>query len=869
MTKRSILQALAGSMLVSLLVFAVLSWPLPRMATEAIPSSAQNLEHPSWRSMIPGDQLQLLYHFDLMRDMLHGRIPWFQNPYEFNQGDDRAGYRPGAYFFPMSGVYAVLAERVGQAAGWNLTLWLSVALGTFFTWGWLRRFTHDRLALGVGVAAGLLLPFRWISLFGGSPAGIALMWLPLLAWGLDVAIRRATVASGIWVGAVLLALFWADLQIFYLTMLGLPLVAAISLLGHAEPLPWRRWWRPVPGALFFVVLIAFFYLWRKEHLAGSTMSAGRNEAEVLLFSPLLCGFWWGGKGVNGWIFMGFATILALVFAWSRLVIHALGKPGRSRDWRWMALLLLLGMGIGVGGMLALGMNGPLNGAMMKLARAALPYYTMIRQPAKIMGVLSLWMTWLLAVGFACQTSDSRSLKRWIRGVAGVVLVGMVLEVTHAYSATLCRLEPDQPAYARVAQEAARDRNGPGRLLALPLWPGDSMDTAVPLYYCQQYGLRMLNGYSPVVSPDYIEQVFHRLESLNQGAATGDQIDFLLERGIRFLVVHENLYPEKVSPFPVGETLRRLKGHPRIQFLEQSGPVHAFRLLTTTEARVGRVPGSRLFPTAFPARHWEVEVQRSVGGRAVADATASRGEVWHAVADGRVDQPWFTTRLARVAPAEDLAWWVRVRGTGCLLLQTRWGDDVFPEERFAFASPDWQWQELPLPPTATFEQAQLKATLVTGDLLVDVVLLVAGPWPHAVWPTTGMWIPATAFFRAGYSASDGTSVVVRRDHDPNVKLFYGPRLPMPMGTYRVALDYTTDAPDGETLGHLGVQVDAGDSLSEAPVIAGQPAVLEVRVESNRPLLVTLDYNRAQDMTLHGVTITAIADSAGAPSESAIP
>lgn len=870
MTKRSILQALAGSVAASLLVFVVLSWPLPRMVTEAIPSSAQNLEHPSWRSMIPGDQLQLLYHFDLMRDMLHGRIPWFHNLYEFNQGDDSVGYRPGAYFFPMSGVYALLAERLGQAAGWNLTLWLSVALGTFFTWGWLRRFTHDRLALGVGVAVGLLLPFRWISLFGGSPAGIALMWLPLLAWGLDVAVQRATVASGVWVGAVLLLLFWADLQIFYLTMLGVPLLAAISLLGHTEPLPWRRWWRPVPGALFFVVLIALFYLWRKDHLAGSTMSAGRGLSEVLIFSPLPRSFWLGGRGANGWIFLGFAITLALVFAWSRLLVHALGKRGMPRDWRRIALLLLLGGGLGVGGGLALGMNGPLNGAMLKLARAALPYYAMIRQPAKIMGVLPLWIAWLLAVGFAGQVGDSRSWRRWTRGLAGVVLVGMVVEVTRSYSATLCRLEPEQPAYARVVQEAARDRDGPGRLLALPLWPGDSMDTTVPLYYVQAYDLRMINGYSPVVSPDYIEQVFHRLESLNQGAATENQIDFLLERGIRFLVVHENLYPEKVSPFPVNEMLRRLKGHPRIQFLEQSGPVHAFRLLTPSEARVGRVPGTRPFPTAFPARCWEAELQRSTGGgAAVADATASGGAVWHAVAADSTEQAWFKTRPARVAPAEDLAWWVRVRGTGRLLVQTRWGEECLPEERLEFASPEWHWQVLPLPPSAVFNPAQLKVTLAEGDLQVDMVLLVAGPWPLVHWPAEGMWIPAVSFFRAGYSAPDGTSVVLRRDHDPDVKLFYGPRLPLPMGVYRVALDTTTDAPDGESLGRLGVQFGTAGGTNEVVVIAGSPAVLEVRVECNLPVLVTLDYNRAQDMTLHGVTLTAVAESAGALNESATP
>ena len=290
MAKRGILLSAAGAAAASLLLFGVMSWPLARQATEAIPSSAQNLEHPPWRAMIPGDQLQLLYHFDLVRDMLHGRIPWFRNPYEFNQGDDEAGYRPGAYFLPMSGVYAVLAERLGQAAGWNLTLWLSVAFSAFFSWQWLRRFTEDRLAAALGTGLILLVPFRWISLFGGSPAGIALMWLSLLAWGVDAAVNRPTLASGFGAGAAMLVLFWADLQTFYLAVMFLPVLLAISLLGHEEPPPWRRWWRPVPGAAVSLALLSVFYLWRQRHLDGSTMSAGRSLCEVQLFSPHPRGF---------------------------------------------------------------------------------------------------------------------------------------------------------------------------------------------------------------------------------------------------------------------------------------------------------------------------------------------------------------------------------------------------------------------------------------------------------------------------------------------------------------------------------------------------------------------------------------------------
>lgn len=141
----------------------------------------------------------------------------------------------------------------------------------------------------------------------------------------------------------------------------------------------------------------------------------------------------------------------------------------------------------------------------------------------------------------------------------------------------------------------------------------------------------------------------------------------------------------------------------------------------------------------------------------------------------------------------------------------------------------------------------------------MVLLVGGPWPLDHWPAEGMQIPAVVFFRAGYAAPDGSSVVLRCDHDPDVELFYGPRLPLPFGNYHVELNYSTDAPDGTILGRLGVRFGRDSAAEWVPVISGSPAVLAVRADTNLPCTVALDYARTHDMTLHGVTITAVADS----------
>ena len=851
---RSNLPVLAGTLAASWLVFMVMSWPLARHMTEAIPSSAQNVESPPIRAMIPGDHLQLLHHYDLMRDMLHGRIAWFSNPYEFNLGDDAAGYRPGGYFLPMSAVYAAVAERWGQALGWNLTLWLTVAFSAYFSWRWLRRFTDDRLAAALGGAVLLLAPFRWISLLGGSPTGAALMWLPLLAWMLDVAITRGTLASGFGLGFAVFALFWADMQIFYLTMLFVPVWALMSLLGHDERLPWRNWWRPVPGGGLFLILIAAGYLWRKPYLASSTMGGGRDVVEVLLFSPHRQGFLFGGAGADGWIFLGISVVVAMAIAWGRLLAQSLNDGTRRRDWGRFALALVVLLALAGGGGLALGMQSPAGGYLIQKARALLPHYDMIRQPAKIMAPLLMVVAWLVTAGLARQPGDRLLWRRFKAGAAAVCLLGLILEVTASFSATLCLLPPEQGAYDRVAREARRDREGPGHALALPIWPGDSTDTAVPLYFAQKYGLRMVNGYSPIVSPDYVENVFLRLMSFNHGDVTDEQLDFLIERRIRYLLLHENLYPEKVSVFPVGEVLRRLKGHPRVQFLEQDGPVHAFRLLETKQARVGRVPGLRMFPAVFPARQWVAGELRCQGGQLLEESISSSGSVWQ-IAGRPETETWLATRPTQIPRADDLVWRVRLHGEGQLQAQLIGAEGVLWEELLEVGHNTWHWQLLRPSPVINAQPVYLKLTSLAGEVQVDMVLLSAGNWYEGVWPVDGAHIPASVCFRAGYTDADATSVVLRRDHDPDVELFYGPCLPLPPGRYRVELIFSTDAPEGTVLGGLTARLGTVNTLASTSVVAGQPARLEFHIADNRPFVLRFHYSRAHDMKLHGIDLHA--------------
>ena len=180
------------SLVVSLGLWILFTWPLPRYLSSGIPAAA-HIAASETQMMIPGDHLQFLYHCWLAKDMLAGKTPVFYNLYEFNTGNDLLRYQPGAYFVPFSLVYALSSWLGGQAFGWNLTGFISIWLTFLFTWLLLRRYMQSNIIAGISSIVAITLPYRWISMLGGSPTGFAMMWIPLLLLGIDKAVRENSI----------------------------------------------------------------------------------------------------------------------------------------------------------------------------------------------------------------------------------------------------------------------------------------------------------------------------------------------------------------------------------------------------------------------------------------------------------------------------------------------------------------------------------------------------------------------------------------------------------------------------------------------------------------------------------------------------
>lgn len=835
--------------LIALGLWGLFSWPLPRHVATAIPFTG-HLAGDVMRDVVPGDHLQLLYHLWLFADMVEGHTPWFHNLYEFNVGDDAARFAPEPFYLPFSAFFAVGQWVGGPAFGWNLTGLIALWLGYAFTVRLVQRYEPSPWIARVAALPALLLPFRWEALLGGSPSGLAMMWIPALLLGLDVALREQRARGGWLAGLAVLGASFGDLHVLAFALMAAPVWSVLALAMRPD-FSWTRWraYRPLAVALLPTVgLVALTFYLRsllQDKLDTSTMAAGRSLAEVALFSPHAPGFLrWHTPPITNQIYVGLALVALLgAGAWA----VAMAWRAQPRAWRRPVLMVVVLALLFVVAVLALGPHGPLEGAAFRALRILIPPYAMIRQPAKIFCVLPTLLAMALGIGLGALVLR-RASRGWRVGVLVVAAGAMILDARLQIRAGLCRLPATDAAYAAVAQDAAASRL-PARALAVTLWPGDSHYTSLYQHLASRHRVRLVNGYSPVVSVEYLAFI-RRFASINSGWLTSEQVDELLQRGVAYVVVHEDIYPETTGPFPVASALEALLSHPRLRLLKQSGPIWAFRLLSTPEPHA---PVS-LVGTRFPARRWEAEaVVHTNAVRASDPAAGGLAALQLRAPDGTM-----TARSDGVVPAPGLRYLLRVRGPGAL--QPSLTIDSAPPAALtpmAIASPEWTWMELPVPPLVAMADLQLTLLATAGQPQVDVGLLMAGPWDVAPLVGQTVMLPASWFFHAGYLDRERGSVFFAKDSRSGA-VWYGPKLPLLAGDYEVAFGFASDAPAGTPLGQFNIQQAEGMADHVVPIVAGVPVLVHLRKRDNQPLQLVYVYNGAANVTVQRVTITRVPD-----------
>jgi hypothetical protein len=843
---------LALTFLFTLLVWAVFSWPLPRFFCRAIPSSAENVEHPPIRRMIQGDHLQLLYNYWLVADMTSGKTPWATNPYEFNAGAD-APLRREAWGNlidqPFTALFSLGYRLGGRAFAWNLTGFIALWITFFATWMLLRHFcANDPLAF-LAATPVLIIPFRWANLLGGSPMGFAMMWVPLLLWGLSTALFNRR-----WIGAVGAALAigcmrWSDTHVFFFSVIALPAwVLFIALADRAKTRAAIQAWpgtlaRLAVPALTAGFLIILGQIQKHTQLAETTIGGGRSWSEIALYSPHLNGLWsWPARGIDSQIFLGYGFLLFLSLM-GIVSLILLFRDRERRETHLASLCLLAGIAVLV--LLALGVNGPHEAAPFRLARKWIPPYSMVRQPAKIFCLLPTFGAVAIALFFAASR-HSRTLL-----IAGLLLlIAFATESKIKIRPTLCLIDTQQAAYQAVADSAAQAGTPPHALI-VPLWPGDSSWASLYEHYASLYRIRMLNGYTPIVPHDYIRDVFDRFNSANGGHLNDLQLDDLLRRGVEYVLLHEDAFPEKVSYFPVAFTLHQFLNHPRLELMAHDQAVWSFRIRAKPTLLTSPVfpEWTIFFPTYVREMEWSAATpgQRRESEDALGKAYVSLSP----------EHPVLSLPSFEYLPIPESRFMVRLRGPGAV--QWKIGGRAGESRQYVLATPNstWEWQSLcftNLPPTPEFTST---ITRLRGQVDLDSVLYIAGRWEPVQTGQT-VRLPAPLFFHAGYTDPETGCVQLDPEREPNGIVFYGLRLPVEVGHYQVELIFNSPATPGSGLGSWTLSVDGQSLLPDISVVAGQPSAVRVEVKDNRPIEFSLNYGRIQSLALKELIITRLAD-----------
>ncbi len=836
------------SLVGSTIVWLTFVWPLPTYLTQGIPSSYGSeaidaycaelgIEAIAHQNMVPGDHLQLMYHFWLAKDMIEGHTPVMYNLYEFNTGDDDERYHLSPYYIPFSLFFTIGSWFGGRALGFNFAGWASIWMTYLFSWLLIRRYTGNNWSAALLAVPAIALPFRWVALLGGSPSGFAMSLIPALLYGLDRAVADDCRIGGLIAGVAILLAYCSDTFVFYYGGLVGPFWCLLVLIRRKN-FAWSRMGgytaliRALLPYLLFAVIALFLSQSTANKIAGSVAAGGRSLAEVALSSPHARGLltWNLADAPDNRIFLGYTTVFGGALCLGICLWRFLRNP--SGEWRLAISAAALATAAVVIVLLCLGVHGPLDGRLLIGARKLVPYYTMVRQPDKILVLLPtvLCMLYALAHGH----TDARP-----RVVAIIFIAAVWFEQASQITPPISLIQDQQAAYQAVVDDADDE---PPRAMAIPLWPGNSHFSSIYEHFASLYRLRMVNGYRPFVAASYREQIFEGFSSVNRGTLTNAQLDNLIGRGIHYLLLHSDIYPEKVSPYPYALTLRLLFENPRIRFLAQDERVWAFKILAEPDEE--DLPTFiRHLDTFFPARRYELERFARAAHRVsnADDACRRRYITLDSTAESLV------AKRFNASPAPDPQLMIRARGPGAFRLTFEEGGY---DQVHELSNTNWTWlivapdddAVLSHPFTPRFQWVQ-------GEPDLDHILLMAGKWTLNAETVT---LPVQSLFHAGYYDPDEQAIMLLPDRDRIGTIAYGPLLPIARGHYQARLQFSSTAPAGTVLGEFRVWRANDTQTVPVPLISGESGMISFHQPSNLPIRFTIIYFRTGDMQIRSLT-----------------
>ncbi len=521
--------------------------------------------------LIQGDYLQLYYKLWLFKDAAAGRTAFFTDPYQFSVDDAESNF--STQFLPMSLLFLVFSV-FGNTFAYNSMMIFSFLLSGLGAYLLVHFYTRDKCSAIFGAIIFTLAPFRTAHLLAGHPGGFLACLMPLSVYFLEMGFSRKSYKYGVFSGLCILSLALIELHLTYYIFLFM----GVFILFRSFQLSGEKngWWKGLMPVLFFIFLsVVSVLLLRSEKLAASTISSGREWTEIRLFSPAVGDILRrNNKTIEKYIYPGIVPLLLVIAGlFYGFFKGRVGKPGhRPAGYGELAVRIFYGIVLLVSLVLALGPSLDNIFPIYRFCHKYVPYYNFSRTPGRIMVLAFLSISILAGFG-------AKWIKEWKgRGSAkhailAILMLGILIDYHPLKPVGISLVPGSNEVYKTI-----EDNIGKKRLLELPIWPGDSSWSAIYLYNAARTRARLINGYSSTTPAGYVQDIFFPLYNLDFGEMRENQYNLLKDLNVKYVTLHEDAFPYKVSPYPYSFSLRNLKGSKYLKFIAHDHPTWLFELL---------------------------------------------------------------------------------------------------------------------------------------------------------------------------------------------------------------------------------------------------------------------------------------------------
>ena len=557
----------------------ILTYPLISYFNRGIPYTRTPAEGWEVRALEQGDHLQLYYHFWLARDALRREYPFFVDPYEFSvEGIKIFTVRR----LPLSIIFVIFSV-FGGAFAYNATVLISL------TFSGLAMFLLARVYLKSdfpAFIAGLIYaasPFAVGQLLGGHTNGFIWGVVPLAVFSLEKLFSEGKLKFALLYSFCLFTFALIEYHLLYylclFSLLFLPLRTITSLArwkGANFNLIRRlmKAWMPIFLSLFLVFLFVMFL--KKIEISTSIAGQGRKLSEVRLYSPGIEDlFSRGNVDAEKNIYLGMVSLVLVFLGLS----FSFCRPANNTDqYEEKINRLFFAGGLGISALLALGPSLSDFFPLYDVCYKFIPYFNYPRVPGRIIVISFLCLSILAGYGVKeiiafLSRSRKEVFKKVVLTVVGVSLcLGIFLDYHSNSKAGICLFDEKNRIY-----EIIKEDTGNKKILELPLWPGDTAWSSIYLYYVTLTRVKIINGYYPLVPREYVDRIFYPLLSLNLGDISRAQYEFLKKLGVKYVVMHEDAFPEKVSHFRSIYSVNRLRQSPYLEFITRDRLIWLFEV----------------------------------------------------------------------------------------------------------------------------------------------------------------------------------------------------------------------------------------------------------------------------------------------------